>query len=291
MGMGIVFGVTTLEKRFPHPNDGCNHGCHFLGFSGWLDHCNAGQGDPRGSIRYDSSLKFPSTVSITFLLDEEINKDDGESNFKQCSAVEIQDDNLIWDREFVFPTLSDVNLGIKQGQEITICGPVGAGKSSLAIFGEVHKISGTPCLCFSTEIGPSGISMSGGQKQRIQLARAVYNDANIYLLDDPFSAVDAHTVDFVFGFKSFHCFLLKLHYGAGYGTVALVAVGTYAASQFCSFVRGIGSGSVASSIFGSSHSYAAVLLLAARKFGFGRRGFPVGVPCCEQNLVVSKILF
>lgn len=34
--------------------------------------------------------------------------------------------------------------------------------------------------------------MSGGQKQRIQLARAVYNDVDIYLLDDPFSAVDAH---------------------------------------------------------------------------------------------------
>ncbi|KAJ0986471.1 hypothetical protein J5N97_004827 [Dioscorea zingiberensis] len=44
-----------------------------------------------------------------------------------------------------------------------------------------------------TEIGQRGLNMSGGQKQRIQLARAVYNDANIYLLDDPFSAVDAHT--------------------------------------------------------------------------------------------------
>lgn len=35
--------------------------------------------------------------------------------------------------------------------------------------------------------------MSGGQKQRIQIARAVYQDADIYLFDDPFSAVDAHT--------------------------------------------------------------------------------------------------
>lgn len=40
--------------------------------------------------------------------------------------------------------------------------------------------------------------MSGGQKQRIQLARAVYNDADIYLLDDPFSAVDAHTAATLF---------------------------------------------------------------------------------------------
>ncbi|KAK8314677.1 hypothetical protein V6Z11_D01G186100 [Gossypium hirsutum] len=37
-----------------------------------------------------------------------------------------------------------------------------------------------------TEIGQRGINMSGGQKQRIQLARVIYNDADIYLLDDPF---------------------------------------------------------------------------------------------------------
>ncbi|XP_075493641.1 ABC transporter C family member 10-like isoform X2 [Primulina tabacum] len=44
-----------------------------------------------------------------------------------------------------------------------------------------------------TEIGERGVTLSGGQKQRIQLARAMYKDADIYLLDDPFSAVDAHT--------------------------------------------------------------------------------------------------
>ncbi|XP_047329889.1 ABC transporter C family member 8 [Impatiens glandulifera] len=49
-----------------------------------------------------------------------------------------------------------------------------------------------------TEIGQRGLNLSGGQKQRIQLARAVYNDADIYLLDDPFSAVDAHTAAILF---------------------------------------------------------------------------------------------
>ncbi|KAK2994509.1 hypothetical protein RJ640_001458 [Escallonia rubra] len=49
-----------------------------------------------------------------------------------------------------------------------------------------------------TEIGERGINLSGGQKQRIQLARAIYQDCDTYLLDDVFSAVDAHTGSEIF---------------------------------------------------------------------------------------------
>ncbi|KAI9102358.1 hypothetical protein K1719_023560 [Acacia pycnantha] len=49
-----------------------------------------------------------------------------------------------------------------------------------------------------TFIGERGINLSGGQKQRIQVARALYQDADIYLFDDPFSAVDAHTGSHLF---------------------------------------------------------------------------------------------
>ncbi|KAF8399890.1 hypothetical protein HHK36_015760 [Tetracentron sinense] len=47
-------------------------------------------------------------------------------------------------------------------------------------------------------VGERGMNLSGGQKQRIQLARAIYSDADVYLLDDPFSAVDAHTGAHIF---------------------------------------------------------------------------------------------
>lgn len=43
-----------------------------------------------------------------------------------------------------------------------------------------------------TEIGEKGVNLSGGQKQRVSLARAVYSDADVFLLDDVLSAVDAH---------------------------------------------------------------------------------------------------
>lgn len=49
-----------------------------------------------------------------------------------------------------------------------------------------------------TQIGERGIALSGGQKARISLARALYFDADIYLLDDPLSAVDAHVSKHIF---------------------------------------------------------------------------------------------
>ncbi|KAK4289504.1 hypothetical protein Pmani_037528 [Petrolisthes manimaculis] len=49
-----------------------------------------------------------------------------------------------------------------------------------------------------TEIGERGINLSGGQKQRLSLARAVYANKELYLLDDPLSAVDAHVGHHIF---------------------------------------------------------------------------------------------
>ncbi|XP_026871527.2 multidrug resistance-associated protein 1-like [Electrophorus electricus] len=50
----------------------------------------------------------------------------------------------------------------------------------------------------ATEIGEKGLNLSGGQKQRVSLARAVYRTADVYLLDDPLSAVDPHVGQHIF---------------------------------------------------------------------------------------------
>ncbi|OQR85424.1 ATP-binding Cassette (ABC) Superfamily [Achlya hypogyna] len=49
-----------------------------------------------------------------------------------------------------------------------------------------------------TEIGEKGINLSGGQRTRVAIARAVYQDADIYLLDDPLAAVDSHVGSDIF---------------------------------------------------------------------------------------------
>lgn len=49
-----------------------------------------------------------------------------------------------------------------------------------------------------TLVGESGGTLSGGQKARVNLARAVYTKANIFILDDPLSAVDIEVAKHIF---------------------------------------------------------------------------------------------
>ncbi|XP_074031100.1 LOW QUALITY PROTEIN: probable multidrug resistance-associated protein lethal(2)03659 [Leptinotarsa decemlineata] len=67
-----------------------------------------------------------------------------------------------------------------------------------------------------TLAGERGVSLSGGQRARINLARAIYKDADIYLLDDPLSAVDTHVAkqlfeDCICGYLAKKCVVLVTH--------------------------------------------------------------------------------
>ncbi|CAH9110233.1 unnamed protein product [Cuscuta europaea] len=166
-------------------------------------------------------------------------------------AICLRSAKLSWEENPLKYTLRNINMDVRPGDKIAICGEVGSGKSTLlaAILGDVPCIKGNievygriayvsqsawiqtgsirdnilfgssldsqryqdtleKCSLIKdlellpygdlTEIGERGVNLSGGQKQRIQLARALYQDADIYLLDDPFSAVDAHTATSLF---------------------------------------------------------------------------------------------
>ena len=72
-----------------------------------------------------------------------------------------------------------------------------AHQRAVALCGLEHDIASLPDG-ENTVIGDQGSTLSGGQKQRLSLARAVYADADVYLLDDVLSAVDSSLADRIF---------------------------------------------------------------------------------------------
>ncbi|KAI9340551.1 P-loop containing nucleoside triphosphate hydrolase protein [Obelidium mucronatum] len=125
--------------------------------------------------------------------------------------------------------LDAVSLSIKAGSLVAVVGATGSGKSSLlsAITGGMRKTEGDATISGSVAYCPQepwiisgtiednitlldetvkhriqsakkGINLSGGQKARIALARAISRNPDVYVLDDPLSALDAHVGKAVF---------------------------------------------------------------------------------------------
>uniref|UniRef100_A0A8C1IQ56 Si:ch211-221f10.2 n=1 Tax=Cyprinus carpio TaxID=7962 RepID=A0A8C1IQ56_CYPCA len=106
------------------------------------------------------------------------------------------------------------------GSLVGVCGGVGSGKSSLlsALLGQMTLLGGSvavngdfayvaqqgaySCIyefCIKmTLIGERGANLSGGQRQRVSLARALYSERPVLLLDDPLSAVDTRVGSHLF---------------------------------------------------------------------------------------------
>ncbi|XP_064379482.1 multidrug resistance-associated protein 1-like isoform X3 [Dromaius novaehollandiae] len=120
-----------------------------------------------------------------FLYAEDLNPEDVNINYSGNHAVGFIGASFRWDKSGL-PVLKNLNVSIPEGSLVAVVGQVGSGKSSFlsAILGEMEKLEGT--------VQRRGVNISGGQKQRVSLARAVYSNADLYLLDDPLSAVDIH---------------------------------------------------------------------------------------------------
>ncbi|XP_028111286.1 ABC transporter C family member 10-like isoform X4 [Camellia sinensis] len=216
------------------------------------------------NVSFTRIVKF---LEAPELQNRHINKNSHGEEREQ--SVVIDSTRISWDADSLKPTLTNINLIIKCGEKVAICGGVGSGKSTLLatilrevpytdgivqVYGKIAYVSQTSWIqtgtiqqnilfgsamdecryqqvlekCFlvkdlgmlpfgdGTVIGERGVNLSGGQKQRVQLARALYQDADIYLLDDPFSAVDAHTAtglfnEYVMGALSGKTVLLVTH--------------------------------------------------------------------------------
>ncbi|CAL6032246.1 Xenobiotic-transporting_ATPase / Multidrug resistance-associated protein [Hexamita inflata] len=136
----------------------------------------------------------------------------GEMKAVDVQSKQVQSDQLIFDYFGERTEVKDQNqVYIKLGGKVAFC-PQNSPIFSSTIRENIcfykpyeqeryQRVVDICCLLpdfeiFSagdlTEVGGRGVTLSGGQRARISLARAVYNEADIYLLDDPLSAVDAH---------------------------------------------------------------------------------------------------
>uniref|UniRef100_A0A3Q4HJW0 ABC-type glutathione-S-conjugate transporter n=1 Tax=Neolamprologus brichardi TaxID=32507 RepID=A0A3Q4HJW0_NEOBR len=145
-----------------------------------------------------------------FLSHDELDPDSvNRNNTVTEFAVTVVNGKFTWGKDDA-PVLHNINVMVPQGSLLAVVGHVGCGKSSLisALLGDMEKVEGEVSVRVGIPLVDGTIPLfyvryryryhKFGYLQRVSLARALYSDADVYLLDDPLSAVDAHVSKHIF---------------------------------------------------------------------------------------------
>ncbi|KAJ7402865.1 hypothetical protein BTVI_82723 [Pitangus sulphuratus] len=167
-------------------------------------------------------IPFMTKVSLSrledFLFAEDLNPEDVSTNYSGNHAVGFTSASFPQEKNGL-PVLKNLSVNIPEGSLVAVVGQGSVAYVSQQawiqndslqeniLFGADlnrphYELVLESCALLpdleqlpngdQTEIGERGVNISGGQKQRVSLARAVYSNADLYLLDDPLSAVDVH---------------------------------------------------------------------------------------------------
>ncbi|CAF4220833.1 unnamed protein product [Rotaria sp. Silwood2] len=156
-----------------------------------LLHYMAAQKRIRVFLLLDESERDNRLLSTSIKDILEINKID-DNSINRTSEVICNLKPAQWEQNGKF-SLKNIIFNAHPGDLMCIIGPVGSGKSSLlqTLTGEITYFEGKVRLYGSFCYVPQ-------ESSRVNLARALYHDADIYLLDDPLSAVDAKVAKHLF---------------------------------------------------------------------------------------------
>lgn len=137
----------------------------------------------QGSLAYVPQQAWiqNATLKDNILFGSELNEARYQQVIKACALL---------------PDLEQLPAGDQTeiGEKVSALGTM--GRQSTCSRGQ--SCCSVPAQCSEMSFLFQGINLSGGQKQRVSLARAVYSNADIYVLDDPLSAVDAHVGKYLF---------------------------------------------------------------------------------------------